>query len=97
MNRTHRLITALLLGTGLLVGLPNLAQANDDHRGHIGINFSLGAPIYYGPPAYLYAPPPRVYYGPPSVYYDHGYGEWHDQGRGRGHGRHHNKHDDYDD
>lgn len=97
MSRSHRLITALLVSTGLLAGIPSLAQAHDnDDWGHVGINFSLGAPVYYGPPAYIYAPPPQVYYGPPPpVYYDRGYGEWHDQGhwRGRGHWRHH-EHDD---
>ncbi|WP_413436559.1 hypothetical protein ACFDAU_08765 [Sulfuriferula sp. GW1] len=99
MNSTHRLITALLVGASLLIGLPSLAQADDDDWGHLGINFSVGAPVYYGPPAYVYTPPPRVYYGPPRpVYYDRGYGYWHDRGRwhGRGHWRHH-EHDDDDD
>lgn len=99
MNRSNRLITALLVSTGLLVGIPSLAQAHDNDWGHVGINFSVGAPVYYGPPAYVYTPPPQVYYGPPRpVYYDRGYREWHDQGRwrGRGHGRHH-EHDDDDD
>ncbi len=99
MNKMHRLHTASLLGAGVLIGLPSLAQADDDGWGGVGINFSVGAPVYYGPPAYVYTPPPQVYYGPPRpVYYDRGYGEWHDQGRwhDRGRWRHH-EHDDEDD
>lgn len=98
MNRSNRLITALLVSAGLLIGLPSLAQAHDNDGGRLGINFSIGAPVYYGPPAYVYTPPPQVYYGPPRpVYYYRGDDDWHDRGRwhGRGHWRHH-EHDDDD-
>lgn len=100
MNRSNRLITALVVGAGLLIGLPGLAQADDDDWGHVGINFSIGAPVYYGPPAYIYTPPPRVYYyGPPRpIYYENYYSGWRPHGHWRGHGRwHHHEHDDDDD
>ena len=100
MNVKRPAITACLLAAGLLIGLPGLAQAHDDDGGRLGINLSFGAPVYYGPPAYVYTPPPRVYYAPPRpVYYGNYYGyssrHEHWRGRERGHWRHH-EHDDDD-
>ncbi|MHB1331225.1 MAG: hypothetical protein ACYCY1_01405 [Sulfuriferula sp.] len=101
MITTRRLITTLLMSTGLFVGLTSLAQAHDDDGGRVGFSFSVGAPAYYGPPAYVYTPPPRVYYQqPPQVYYyGNSYENWHPRehwrGRDRGHWRHH-EHDDDD-
>ncbi|MEO6148156.1 MAG: hypothetical protein ABIT70_14170 [Sulfuriferula sp.] len=100
MNVKRSFITALMVASGLLVALPGLAQAHDDDHGRVGISFSVGAPAYYGPPAYVYTPPPRVYYAPPRpVYYDNNYNEYsprheHWRGHGRGHWHHHEDDDD---
>lgn len=101
MITTRRLITTLLMSTSLFVGLTSLAQAHDDDRGWGGFSFSVGAPAYYGPPAYAYTPPPRVYYQQPRqvYYYGNSPEDWHPRehwrGRDRGHWRHH-EHDDDD-
>lgn len=97
MKESHGILTALVLSAGLMAGIPSLALA--DHDGpRLGINFSLGVPIY-GPPVYYgYAPPPPVYvYAPPRrVYYQRGYDPYYrgyDEDRRDWHHRHHDDDD----
>ncbi len=91
MKTSQRFLATIALGTGLLFGLPGLAQADND-RPRIGVNLSFGVPVYGAPayvyapqrPAYIYAPPRVVYYGRDYEWRD--YDRWSDRRHWREHG-----------
>ncbi|BCQ22008.1 hypothetical protein NK8_01160 [Caballeronia sp. NK8] len=73
-----RIVTQMLVATGLVIGAVGAAQAHSDL--HIGV--SLGAPAYVAP-APVYVRPAPVYRAP---YYRHEEPRWHG-GYGHDNGR----------